>query len=80
MLSNTETPLPATPTTHMLEPVVPRPLDDLARVALVLFLARVGQHAHVVVHVKVEERARLAARLIDDKVVECIVLRLAPLS
>lgn len=56
--------------------VVPCPLDDFPGVTLVLLLRRVRQHAHVVVDVKVEQWARLAARLVDDKVVERVVLRL----
>lgn len=65
---------------HMFVAVVPRPLDDLAGVALVLFLCGVGEHADVVVHVKTEQRARLAARLVDDKVVERIVLGLGTMA
>lgn len=62
--------------THVLVSVVPGALDDLARVTLILFLCGICQHAHIVVDVKVEQRSRFPARLIDDKVVECIVLGL----
>jgi hypothetical protein len=58
----------------MLVAVVPRPLDDLSCMTLVLFLGGIGEHAHIVVHVKVEQRAGLAARLVDDKIVEGVVL------
>jgi hypothetical protein len=61
----------------MLVAVVPCPLNNLARVTLVLLLGRVREHAHVVVDVKVEEGARLAARLVDDEVVERVVLRVS---
>jgi hypothetical protein len=50
-------------------------LDDLAGVRLVLLDARVGRDAHVVVHRKVEQRAALAARLVEDQLVKGKVVR-----
>lgn len=64
----------ATSATHMLVAVVPAALDDLTSVALVLLLGGIRKHTHVVVHVKVEQGARLAARLVDDEVVKRIML------
>lgn len=61
----------------MLEAVVPRALDNFSSVTFVLLPRRIRDQAHVVVDVKVEEWARLAARLVDDKVVERIVLRVS---
>mmetsp|Transcript_28242 Transcript_28242/g.73243 ORF Transcript_28242/g.73243 Transcript_28242/m.73243 type:complete len:246 (+) Transcript_28242:178-915(+) len=46
------------------------PLDYLARVRLVLLLGGVVGDAHVVVDLKVEERAALAARFVHDELVE----------
>jgi hypothetical protein len=40
----------------------------------VLFLRSIGQQAHIIVHVEIEERPRLAAGFVDNEVVECIVL------
>jgi hypothetical protein len=48
--------------------------NDFARVRLVLFLGRISKETHIVVYVKVEQRARLSARLVDNKVVESMVL------
>ena len=58
----------------MLVSVVPAALDDLARVRLVLFDGGIGEHANIVVDIKVEQRARLSSRLVDDKVVEAVVM------
>lgn len=55
--------------------IIPAPLDDLAGMRFVFLHCCIGQHPHVVMNVKVEERARLASRLIDDKVVEAVVMR-----
>lgn len=56
----------------MFEPIIPRSLHYFPRVTLVLFPARIAQQADVVVHVKVEQGARLAAGFVDYKVVKCV--------
>ena len=70
----TETHLPPRCREDVLIALVPTTLDDLAGVRLVLFLGGVGEQPYVVVHVEVEQRARLAAGLVHDEVVECVVL------
>ena len=55
--------LPATGREDVLVALVPGAHQHLTGVRLVLLHARVGHHANVVVHVEVEQRARLAARL-----------------
>lgn len=59
----------------MLVPLVPTSLDHLTGVGLVLFNRCVGQKAHVVVDVKIEQWARLPAGLVHDEVVERVMLR-----
>ena len=64
--------------THISPPTHPHTHSrhaHLARVRLVLFDARVARDAHVVVHAKVEERAALAARLVEDELVKGVVVR-----
>lgn len=64
----------------MFIPIIPAALDDFTSVALVLLLRRVGEHAHIVVHVKVEQWARLSSCFVDDKVVKGVMLLLDPIS
>ena len=59
----------------MLVAVVPPPLNNLARVRLVLLDSRVRDHADVVVHVKAEQRTRLSSGFGYDELVEGVVLR-----
>lgn len=49
--------------------VVPTAFDNFARVRLVLFDRGIGDQTDIVVDVKVEHRTRLAAVLVDDKIV-----------
>ena len=66
--------LPATGGEDVLVPLIPGPQTDLAGVRLVLLHRGVVHQPHVLVHVKLEERAALAPRLGDDEVVEGVVV------
>jgi hypothetical protein len=59
----------------MFEPIIPRALHHLSRMTLVLFPRRIADEPDVIVHVEVEQGSRLAARLVDDKVVEGVRVR-----
>ena len=50
------------------------PLDDFARVTFVFLDARVVCEAHVVMHIEVEERARLATSLGSNQVIEGVLM------
>ena len=46
----------------------------LSSMRLVLLLRRIGKKSNIVVDVKIEQRPRFSAGLIDDEVVESVVL------
>lgn len=54
--------------------IVPAPFDDLARVTFVLLDRGIRQEPNVVMHVKVEQRSRLAACFANDKVIKTVVM------
>eukprot|EP00958_Prasinococcus_capsulatus_P016337 scaffold1803_cov320-Prasinococcus_capsulatus_cf.AAC.7 len=66
--------LPAAGGEDVLVLLVPVPLHNLAGVRLVLLLGGVAAQAHVLVHVEVVQRPRLAARLGRDELVKGEVL------
>jgi hypothetical protein len=55
-------------------PRVIAPLHDFTGVRFILFLRGIGEQAYIVVNIEIKKRSRLAARFVDDKVVECMVL------
>ena len=59
----------------MLIPLVVTPFHHLACVRLVFLYCRIREQPHVIMHVKVEQRARLPARLVDDEIIEGVVLQ-----
>ena len=59
----------------MFTPVVPSAFDDLAGVGFIFLDCGIGEHAHVVVYIKIEQGARLAAGLGDEERVECVMLK-----
>src|ERR1700677_1852201 len=54
--------------------LIPTTFYDLPCMGLVFLFCSVSEHSHVIVNVKVEQGPRLAARLVDYKVVKCVVL------
>mmetsp|Transcript_45250 Transcript_45250/g.117186 ORF Transcript_45250/g.117186 Transcript_45250/m.117186 type:complete len:361 (+) Transcript_45250:71-1153(+) len=67
--------LPSARREDVFVPLIPFPVHDLPRVALVFLDPHIVGDPHVVVHVEVEERTRLASRLVLDKAVEGRVVR-----
>ena len=59
----------------MLIPLVPTAEDHFAGMRLMLLPARVVHQSDVLVDVKLEQRAKFAAGLRDDEIVEGVVLR-----
>ena len=59
----------------MLVPLVIAPFHNLARVRLILLYRRIREQPHVIVHVKIEQRPRLPARLVHDEIIEGVVLQ-----
>lgn len=60
----------------MLVSLVPAPLHDLPCVGFVFLLGSIGEKSYIVVHVKIKQRSGFSTRFIDDKVVECVVLKM----
>ena len=71
----TATYLPPRRRENMLVTLVVTSLNNLPCVRFILLNGGVGEETDVVVYVKVEEGARLAASLVDNEVVESIVLK-----
>ena len=67
--------LPAAGGEDVLVSLVPTAQTDLTRVRFVLLDCRVVYDPDVIVHVEVEERPALAARLRHDEVVERVMVR-----
>lgn len=55
--------------------LIPAPLDDLSGMRLILLDCRVGEQPHVVVHIKVKQRARLSSSLVHYEIIECVMLK-----
>jgi hypothetical protein len=58
----------------MLVALIPATFYDFPSMGLVFLFCSVSEQPHVIVNVKVEQGTRLAARLVNYKVVKCVVL------
>lgn len=58
----------------MFIPLVVAPLHDFASMRFIFLFRSIGQKAHVIVYIEVEERARLSTGLVDDKIIKGVVL------
>jgi hypothetical protein len=58
----------------MLVALIPTTFYDFPRMGLVFLFRSVSEQPHIIVNVKVEQGPRLAARLVNYKVVKCVVL------
>ena len=64
----------------MLIPLVVTPFHHLACVRLVFLHCRIREQPHVIMHVKVEQRAGFATGFVQDEVVERVVLAISSIS
>lgn len=58
----------------MLISLIITPFNNLSSVRLVLLLSGVRKQAYIFVRVEIEEWTGLAARLVDNEVVKCVVV------
>jgi hypothetical protein len=66
--------LPSGSWEDVLVALIPATFYDLPCMGLVFLFSSVSEQPHVVVNVKVEQRPRLAASLVNYKIVERVVL------
>lgn len=58
----------------MLVPLIITPLDNFARMRLILFFCRICEETYIVMDIKIEERAGFSAGFVNYEVVKGIML------
>jgi hypothetical protein len=61
----------------MLIPLVVAPLHHFTCMGLILLLGRIRKQTDVVMDIEVEERTRLATRLVDNEIIERVMLSIS---